>query len=57
MFSNQIRLIFLDSVITTFVLFYMFSVCCIVYGFFKNIISKILTKKRGCLSKYTTVSK
>lgn len=57
MFTNEMRLVFLDSVIATFVLFYIYMVCCKVYGFFKKRFFNKTTNKRGFLDRYMSVSK
>lgn len=57
MFSNEMRLVFLDSVIATFVVFYIYMVCNKVYGFFKKRFSSRVVNRRGFLDKYKSVSK
>jgi hypothetical protein len=57
MFTNEMRLVFLDSVIATFVVFYICMVCSKVYGFFKKIFSSRAINRRGFLDKYKSVSK
>lgn len=57
MFTNEMRLVFLDSVIATFVLFYIYMVCNKVYGFFMKRLSSRAINRRGFLDKYKSVSK